>query len=404
MAKQQKEVKKFEFSKVGGIMDNIAKTVPIQIEKELKQKEFISTGNYLLNAALSSNIYRGIKAGKIFGVCGPSGCGKSFIAYSISRQAQKQGYSVIYIDTEESIELEQLPNYGLDINLDKFRLVRTNKVEDVNIFITQILDELKVQKLAGYELPKILLVVDSIGMMSSNKEKEDLLKGEVKQDMTRAKQLNALFRSISGDLGYLDIPAIFCNHTYMEIGSYVPQQISKGGQGLVYAASVLGFLNKSKLKDGSEDSMDLGQSGIVVTFQTQKNRLAKPKKIKFEISFNTGLNAYTGLEDFCRPEFFDKIGIAQGKMELDKSTGELSFKPGGIKWYVRHLDKSLSTKNLFNSKVFTTEVLDAMEPILYEYFRYKNLYEIEEAEKEFEQIIEPEDEEDDSPLSADDLF
>jgi RecA/RadA recombinase len=379
--------KKFEFSKVGSILDNISKSVPIVIEKEIKEKFFISTGCYLLDAALSAKLVGGgILGGRIFGILGESGAGKSFIAYSICRSAQKDGYSIIYIDTENSIDLEGITKFGIENTSDKLRLIRSNKVEDINIAITQLLDELKAAKLGGFEIPKILIVLDSIGMMSSNKEKEDLLKGAMKQDMTRAKGLNALFRSISSDLGYLDIPMVCCNHTYLSQDLF-PKEISKGGMGLVYSASVLGFLSKSKLKDGNEDDMDLGQSGISVLFKTQKNRLAKPKKIRFDISFLNGLNKYSGLDAFCRPEFFDQIGIAQGKMEVDKKTGEMTFVPGGNRWYISHLNKSVTTKQLFTQEIFTMEVLKKMAPIVNEYFRFKSLDEIEQVEKQFNEIV-----------------
>ena len=261
MAKQ-KEVKKFEFSKVGTILDNIAKNVPIVVEKDIKDKVFISTGSYLLDAALSAKLVGGgLMAGRIFGLLGESGAGKSYIAYSICKSAQRNNdYTVIYIDTEYSIDLESIQRMGIDTSSEKFRLIRSNKVEDINITITQLLDELKEAKMSGYEIPKILIVLDSIGMMSSNKEKEDLIKGAMKQDFTRAKGLNALFRSISSDLGFLDIPMVCCNHTYLDMNSMYPSQVSKGGMGLVYSASVLGFLSKSKLKTGEEDDMDLGSS------------------------------------------------------------------------------------------------------------------------------------------------
>ena len=407
MAKAGKEVKKFEFSKVGNILDNIAKSTPILIEKEIKPRVYISTGVYLLDAALSARLLGGgILAGRIFGLLGESGAGKSFIAYSICKSAQKDGYSVIYIDTENAIDLEGIEKMGIDNTPEKLRLIRSNKVEDINITLTQLLDELKVAKLEGLELPKLMIVLDSIGMMSSNKEKNDLLKGEIKQDMTRAKQLNAMFRSISSDLGYLDIPMVCANHTYLTQDMF-PKEISKGGTGLVYSASVLGFLSKSKLKTGQEDDMDLGQSGISVLFKTQKNRLAKPKKIRFDISFVNGMNPYTGLDAFCRGEYFDSIGVAKGKMEVDKKTGEMSFVPGGNRWYVNHLGKSVPTAQLFTPQVFTMEVLKKMEPIVNDYFRFKSVDELEQVEREFQEAIEGTDEDgftDTDSLDAGDFF
>ena len=407
MAKQtSKETKKFEFSKIGSILDNIAKSVPIQIEKEIKEKQFITTGVYLLDAALSGRLLGGgVANNRITAFAGESGAGKSFIAYSVSKHAQKAGYSVIYIDTEQAIDLEDLPKFGIDNSLEKFRLIRSNKVEDINITLTQLVDELKEQKMAGFELPKLMIVLDSLGQMASKKEKEDLLKGDIKQDMTKAKALGSMFRSINTDLGYLDIPMIVCNHTYLTMDLF-PQEKLKGGNGLLYSASVIGFMSKSKLKTGEEDDMDLGQSGISVLFKTAKNRMAKPKKIRFDISFAHGMNPYTGLDAFCRPEYMEQIGIAKGKMEVDKKTGEMNFIPGGNRWYVNHLNKSITTKQLFTPEVFTQEVLERMAPIVNDYFRFKSLDEIEEVEKQFNDIVEDDDDSNGfvDSSDADDIF
>ena len=406
MAKTTKKEEKnsFSFTKIGDILSNITKSVPVIIQSEIREKKFISTGVYLLNAALSADMLGGgIQHGKIFTVAGDSGTGKSFIALSIARHAQKSGMGVIYIDTEYSIELADLPKYGVDNSPEKFKLINGNKVEEINILLTQLLDSLKEEKMKRGEIEPFLIVLDSVGQMSSNKEKEDLISGNIKVDMTRAKALAAMFRSINIDLGYLGIPMVVCNHVYLEQGSMYPQEILKGGKALVYSSSVIGMMSKAKLKTQEEDEMDLGASGIVVTFKTAKNRLAKPKKIKFEISFIHGMNPYTGLDAFCRPEFYQEIGIAQGKEEVDKSTGEITFKPGGHRWFVRHLDKSVTTKQLFSPNVFTDEVLQRMAPIVNGYFKYKSFDEMQEFEEEFSKLEESMDEFRDIS-DADELF
>jgi RecA/RadA recombinase len=406
MAKTTKKEEKssFSFTKIGDILSNITKSVPVIIQTEVREKKFISTGVYLLNAALSADMLSGgIQHGKIFTVAGDSGTGKSFIALSIARHAQKSGMGVIYIDTEYSIELADLPKYGVDNSPEKFKLINGNKVEEINILLTQLLDSLKEEKVKRGDIEPFLIVLDSVGQMSSNKEKEDLISGNIKVDMTRAKALAAMFRSINIDLGYLGIPMVVCNHVYLEQGSMYPQEILKGGKALVYSSSVIGMMSKAKLKTQEEDEMDLGASGIVVTFKTAKNRLAKPKKIKFEISFIHGMNPYTGLDAFCRPEFYQEIGIAQGKEEVDKTTGEITFKPGGHRWFVRHLDKSVTTKQLFSSTVFTDEVLQRMAPIVNGYFKYKSFDEMQEFEEQFAQLEEAMDDFRDIS-DADELF
>jgi len=401
MAKKTKS--QFEFSKIGSILDNISKTVPILIEKEIREKKFISTGVYLMDAALSGKLLGGgVANNRITALAGESGAGKSFVAYSIAKHAQREGYSIIYIDTEQSVDLEDIPKFGVDNSLAKFRLVRSNKVEDINMTLTKLIDELKDEKMKGAELPKLMIVLDSLGQMASNKEKEDLLKGNIKQDMTKAKAIGSMFRSINTDLGFLEIPMIVCNHTYLTLDLF-PRAVMKGGNGLLYSASVVGMMSKSKLKTGEEDDMDLGQSGINVLFKTQKNRLAKPKKIRFDISFAHGMNPYTGLDAFCRPEYFEQIGIAKGKMTVDKSTGEMTFTPGGNKFYVNHLDKSFFLKRLFTEEIFTQEVLEKMAPIVNDYFRFKSVEELEETEKKFNEIME-ESEISSEDFDAGDLF
>ena len=105
--------------------------------------DWISTGNYALNYLISGDFFKGVPLGKVTVFAGESGAGKSFLAYSCARHAQKSGYSIIYIDTEQAIDLEDLPKFGIDNSLEKFRLITSNKVEDVNILLTQLIDELK---------------------------------------------------------------------------------------------------------------------------------------------------------------------------------------------------------------------------------------------------------------------
>jgi RecA/RadA recombinase len=399
-----KKASQFTFSDFGKFFEDMSKKTTIIVEKENTVREFISTGNYILDASISSSLLKGgIQNNRISVFAGESGVGKSFLCYNIAREAQKKGYSVIYIDTEFSIELGQLPAYG--INMDKFMLIRSNKVEEIKNTLAQFLDVMKAQKRAGADVEKVILFLDSAGQLASNKEVQDAVDGKDKTDMTRAKAMGSLFRIINADLGYLDIPMVVTNHTYetMEIYS---QTVMKGGRSLYYTASTIAILSKAKLKTGEEDDMDLGQSGIVLTAKTIKNRLAKPKKVKFELSFEHGMNRYKGLEAFCRPEFFNRVGIAQGKMEVDKSTGEEIFKPGGHRWYIRHLDKSVFAKQLHTKEVFTDEVLAALDPIVNDYFRYKSLEELNETQKEFDELTDTDTDDNgfSDDISADDLF
>lgn len=385
----------FSFKDIVGLTDNLIKKSPIVHEtvKSSKSRSTIGTGIYVLNAALSSDIYGGIADNRITVFAAPSGTGKSFLCYSIAREAQAKGYGIIYVDTEYAIELDQLPGYGIDIDEDKFMLIRTNIIEDLKIFTTQLLDELKEQKDGGKEVDKFMIIIDSVGQLGSRKEVEDAKAGKEKADMTKAKALASYFRIINSDLGYLGIPLVCTNHTYQTMDLF-PQDKMKGGEGLFYSASTIAFLTKAKLKDGEMDDLDIGQSGLVVTAKMVKNRMAKPKKVKFEISFVSGCNPYVGLDYWCTEEYFEEVGIAKGKMVGDQ------FVPGGNRWYVRHLGKHVASAEFFTSTVFTKEVLDALRPILKDYFRYKSITEINEIEK---QLMDAKGEVDEDEIYADAL-
>jgi hypothetical protein len=524
MAKKSKD-SGFDFSKISNVVDNLSKKSMITIENIDAERSYISTGIHILDALISKSIKNGgIPNNRITIFAGPPQTGKSYIALSIARNAQKDDYNIIYIDTEFAIEKSDFDMYGVDTSdPDKFMLLRTNKVENIKIFLTQLLDELKKQKEKGIDVSKTLIILDSVGALASIKEVEDALDAKNKQDMTRAKSIKSLFRIISSDLGYLNIPLVATNHIYMcltgdhEIlksdGTYVhikdvkdgdivktlngdkpvedtveykkspimkitledgyeikctpehkflvkeewtndkndscwksanelneddiilkivmksfeevkvkkieylkdkettydiqikdshhyvlkngvvshntqdlfPQMVQSGGEGLNYSASIIVYLTIAKLRTGNEDELDLGQSGVIVTAKSRKNRLAKPKKIKFEIDHSRGVNPYKGLDYFCTPETFDKVGIAKVKKEVDKKTGEITYKDGGTRYYVRHLDKYLYEKNLYNSEVFNKDVIDALEPIIYDYFRYASY---EEYQKELEKLEE----------------
>jgi len=160
----------------------------------------------------------------------------------------------------------------------------------------------------------------------------------------------------------------------------------------MYSASTVVFMTIAKLKTGEESSdyksyvSDIGQSGIVVTAKSRKNRLAKPMKIKFEINHNEGTNPYKGLEGFCTPENFEKVGIAKvKKVETGKGANKkVEYETGGTKYYVRHLDQSFYEKQLFKNDIFTPEVLSELEPIIQRHFEYASWEEQQEVMKKLD--------------------
>ena len=367
--------------RISELIHNIAKKTSIIIENDVtKRRSYISTGIYVLDALLARSIlHGGVAKNRITVFAGDPQTGKSYICYGIARNAQKEGYHVIYIDTEYSIELSDLQEYGVDVSEDKCTFLRSNRIEDLKIALAQLLNKMKEDKLAGIDIGKTIIVLDSIGQTASKKEIEDAIKGKDTADLSRAKALKGLFRVITSDLGFLDIGLVCTNHIYMTMDLF-PKAVMNGGKGGEYSSSTIVYLTIAKLETGEEETDktatvgDLGSSGVIVTAKSRKNRLARPKKIKFEIDHSKGANPYKGLDYFCSPENFDKVGIAKVKKEVDKSTGEIIYKPGATKFYVKHLDESFYEKQLYQSKIFTQEVLEALDPIIDKFFAY-NSYE-----------------------------
>jgi len=186
--KSSKPSKDFDFSKISNLIDNISKKDIVTIEQLDKEKNFISTGIHILDGLLSKSILKGgIPTNKITIIAGPKQTGKSFLSLNIARNAQLKGYNIVWIDTEFSIEKSDFEMYGIDTkDKDKFLLLRTNVVEKIKMFLTSFLDALQKLRDDGMDVSKTIIFLDSIGMLASEKEKDDVLSLKNKQDMTRA--------------------------------------------------------------------------------------------------------------------------------------------------------------------------------------------------------------------------
>lgn len=409
MAKSKEKSNGYSFGNLQNLVENISKKTSITVERDRDDDSYISTGVYVMDALLAKSITKGgVPKNRITIFAGDPGTGKSYLCYNIARNAQKDGYSVIYIDTEYSANNETFKSFGVNTDPEHFMLLSSNNVEAIKTTLTQIINDLKTQKTNGLEIPKVVIFLDSIGNLASSKEINDAIEGNNKQDMTRAKSLKSMFRIISSDLGFLDIALIATNHIYLTQDLF-PQAVMNGGKGAEYAASTIVYLTTAKLKTGQEDDLDLGSSGVIVTAKARKNRMAKPKKIKFNIDHSEGTNPYYGLDFWCTPENFEKVGIAKGKMVKGKD-GKDVFEPGGqkSKWYVKHLDKTLFDKQLYNGTVFNKDVLSALEPIIYDYFKYTSWEEVQKTMNELDsKYSDYESEEEDNmnfDISNDNLF
>lgn len=346
-ASLDKELSKISGFETGSILENNSFS---------EVDEWIPTGNYLLNAQISGSLFGGVPNTRSFGLMGDPGTGKSFVCLNVVREAQKKGYNVIYCDTEGAIDKSSAVKFGIDSTNIRYQPIQT--VSQFQTFSSNLIDLVKKARTKG-ETPKILLILDSLGMLSTDKELADAMKGHNAADMgAKAKELRKLFRVITLDLTAAKIPLICTNHVYAG-GGYVPTKESSGGDGPIFAMSVVAFLSKAQLKDGSGT-----KTGIIVTSNLKKSRFTIPEQVKFHISFSHGMNPYVGLQDYVS---WEACGIERGKFEEVKNpeTGkkESIFKPNAssTRWGVKHLGKTVASTELFTDKVFTKEVLEQLD-------------------------------------------
>jgi len=340
-------------------------------------KEWISTGNYALNACLSGSIYGGVASNRFTAWPGQSGVGKSFLMLNIAREAQKMNYFIVYFDSENAVDPQTTARFGIDPTIFRHEPVSTFK-EVANI-IMNICKGLQEKKDEGYEIPKVYMFLDSLSMLASTKELNDTIAGSEKKDMTKGQDIRSLFTTITSAMGKLDIGLSYSTHTYTAVGSFIPMDVMKGGQGAIYSASAIIMLTKAQLKEDGKT-----KTGIIVSAKPQKSRFCKPNSIKFHISFHRGMNPYVGLEPYLdwnklgiaigdyKEEFIDSLMFKEdgspvmraGKQRTEKvATGNMTFTPDptGKKIAIKSTGEELSISKLFTSEIFTTEILKLME-------------------------------------------
>lgn len=153
--------------------------------------------------------------------------GKTFLALNACREAQKIGYNIIYCDSEAAIDLDNVVKFG--INPEYFRYQPINTPHEFRYFVANLIDQIKESKKTGAEVPKIMIVLDSLGNLSTEKSKRDALSGSEKKDMTKQQELKSLFANVTMDLAEHKIPFIITAHTYESVTSFFPKSVMGGG-------------------------------------------------------------------------------------------------------------------------------------------------------------------------------
>ena len=252
-------------------------------------EEFVDTGSYIFNGLVSGSIFGGVSGNKITAIAGESSTGKTFFSLAVVKNfldSNPTGYC-LYFDTEAAVNKQLLESRGID--MDRLVVVNVVTIEDFRSKALKAVD--MYLKTPEDDRKPCMFVLDSLGMLSTEKEITDALNDKQVRDMTKSQLTKGAFRMLTLKLGQANIPMIVTNHTYDVIGSYVPTKEMGGGSGLKYAASTIIYLSKAKEKEGTE------VVGNIIKAKTAKSRLSKENKVvKIRLYYDErGLDRYYGL-------------------------------------------------------------------------------------------------------------
>lgn len=321
--------------------------------------DWISTGNYALNYLISDDFNKGIPLGKVTVVAGESGSGKSYLCSgNLVKNAQEQGIFVVLIDTENALDESWLKALGVDTNENKLMKLNMSMIDDVAKMISEFVKEYKT--LPETERPKVLFILDSLGMLLTPTDVNQFEAGDLKGDMGRKpKALTALVRNCVNMFGNLNIGLIATNHTYASQDMFDPDDKISGGQGFIYASSIVVAMKKLKLKEDEDGNKISEVRGIRSACKIMKTRYAKPfESVQIKIPYETGMNPHSGLVDmFEAKSILQKDGNSL-KVTLTDGTTIKKFRKAWERNEDECLDKlMLDFKNLLNkiSTVSTKE-------------------------------------------------
>ena len=277
--------------------------------------DWVSTGNFALNYLISGFFDRGIPLGKVTVFAGESGAGKSYICSgNIIKNAQEQGIYVVLVDSENALDEAWLKALGVDTSQDKLLKLSMSMIDDVAKTISTFMQDYKA--LAEGERPKVMFVIDSLGMLLTPTDVNQFEAGEMKGDLGRKpKALTALVRNCVNMFGNYNVGLVCTNHTYASQDMFDPDDKISGGQGFIYASSIVVAMKKLKLKEDEDGNKVSEVNGIRASCKIMKTRYSKPfEGVQVKIPYTTGMSPYSGLTDLA-----EKKGI------LKKDGNRLAF-------------------------------------------------------------------------------
>lgn len=319
-------MKPFDISK---FRRDITKSIPGVSVGFHDPSTWINSGNYALNYAISGDFKKGIPLGKVTMFAGQSGSGKSYICSgNIVRNAQEMGVFPVLIDTENALDKEWLEPLGVKTGEGELLKLNMAMIDDVARMISDFMKAYKSEhgNKEPADRPKVLFVLDSLGMMLTPTDVNQFEAGDMKGDMGRKpKALAALVRNCVNMFGEYDVGLVVTNHTYASQDMFDPDDKISGGQGFIYASSIVVAMRKLKLKEDEDGKKTTDVRGIRAACKIMKTRYNKPfESVEIKIPWETGMDPYSGLIDL-----FEKKGVLvkdSTKMKyVDKSGKEHKY-------------------------------------------------------------------------------
>ena len=260
--------------------------------------DWVSTGNFGLNYLISGDFNKGVPLGKVTVFAGESGSGKSFICSgNLVRHAQQQGIYVVLIDSENALDEKWLHALGVDTSETKLLKLNMAMIDDVGKTISEFMKSYKA--LSETDKPKVLFIIDSLGMLLTPTDVNQFEAGDMKGDMGRkAKALTALIKNTVNRIAPHPVGLVVTNHTYASQDMFDPDDKITGGSGFVYASSMVVAMKKLKLKVDADGNKTTTVNGIRAACKIMKTRYSKPfESVQVEIPWTTGMDPYSGLVD-----------------------------------------------------------------------------------------------------------
>lgn len=325
-------VKKTEEEKAAkkSLIDRIKKASTIDSSailtesKYFGKKDYVTTPIPAINIALTGEPDGGLSAGS-FVLAAPSRHFKSLFAllFASSYFTKYPDAALLFYDSEFGTPLSYFDSFDIDKN----RVLHSPlmNIEQLTFDLVKQLDALE-------NGDHLIIIVDSLGGLASKKELEDALEGNSAEDMTRARKIKSMFRTITSYLTIKNVTFISINHVYQTM-ERISKTIISGGNGVMLAADNAWIIGRQQEKDKIKSiNPETGKTqtieelvGYNFVINIEKSRHVKEKsKIIITTTHDGGIEKWSGMREIAEAGGF-VFSPKQGYLQhVNPETGEIT--------------------------------------------------------------------------------